>query len=274
MLRKPVLGVGWDVGGWLGQKQAVAVVTWENDSGCARWLGSARCFSIGSWHRGDWQIDDLVRLAWADAPADALVGFDVNVAIDAPLGFPLGFMNLLAGGPTISFDPRRPEIENPLAYRETDRHIFDVFGKKPLSASFDKLGNNATVAMVHTNRLRKQGRLCVLPFDDKLEGVPTAIEVYPALLKTAKVAGMPAPAASTEAVRRLLPAGAADGTDECDACICALMALASGLGGRFAGMPLMQSPPTLTSEITREGWIYYPSAEWAPRRSTASRFRD
>ena len=86
MLRKPVLGVGWDVGGWLGQKQAVAVVMWENDSGGARWLGSARCFSIGSWNRGDWQIDDLVRLAWADAPHNVLAGFDVNLAIDAPLG--------------------------------------------------------------------------------------------------------------------------------------------------------------------------------------------
>ena len=82
------------------------------------------------------------------------------------------------------------EIDNPLAYRETDRHVYRAFGKKPLSGSFDKLGNNATVAMVYTRRLSATGQLRVMPFDEPLIGIPTAIEVYPALLKSKVQAAM------------------------------------------------------------------------------------
>jgi hypothetical protein len=37
-MHQPVLGVGWDVGGWIGHKQAVAVAEWNNHS--AQWRGT------------------------------------------------------------------------------------------------------------------------------------------------------------------------------------------------------------------------------------------
>ena len=152
MMRQPVLGVGWDVGGWIGRKQAVAIVEWKDHS--AQWLATPTRFSIAQLGE-EWGVDDLVRCAWPEAPSEILDGRELVMAIDAPLGFPVAFSELLAQRSTPSFDPSGPEIENPLAYRETDRHIYRTFRKKPLSGSFDKLGNNATVAMVHTRRLSR-----------------------------------------------------------------------------------------------------------------------
>ena len=172
-MRQPVLGVGWDVGGWIGRKQAVAIAKWDDHS--AQWRGTPVRFSIADLGES-WSVDDLVRYAWPEAPSEILQTHELVMAIDAPLSFPVAFSELLAQRSTPSIDPRVAEIDNPLAYRETDRHIYRTFLTKPLSGSFDKLGNNATVAMVHTRRLSTAGQLRVAPFDEPQIGIPTAIE--------------------------------------------------------------------------------------------------
>lgn len=142
---------------------------------------------------------------------------------------PLAFTELLArrSTPLIQMGA---ELDNPLAYRETDRHIYRTFLKRPLSGSFDKLGNNATVAMVHTSRLATAGQLRVAPFDESQIGIPTAIEVYPALLKQKKRIGDRSAAACLPPVRALLPIG--------------------------VGLPTMQPPTGAIADIKREGWIF------------------
>ena len=124
MLRQPVLGVGWDVGGWIGRKQAVAIAEWKDHS--AQWLATPTRFSIADLGEC-WGVDDLVRYAWPEAPSEILETRELVMAIDAPLGFPVAFSELLARRSTPSFDPSGPEIENPLAYRETDQHIYRTF---------------------------------------------------------------------------------------------------------------------------------------------------
>ena len=143
MLRR-VLGIGWDVGGWRGNGQGIAVVEWADNS--PQWLGSPTSFSLSNLVE-DWGVDDLVRRSWPEAPQDILNNREVVLAIDAPLGFPIAFRDLLGGGPGPSIDLKNPEIENRLAYRETDRNIHRTFRKRPLSASFDRIGNPATVAI-------------------------------------------------------------------------------------------------------------------------------
>jgi hypothetical protein len=174
------------------------------------------------------------------------------------------YLGLLAQRSTPSFDPSGPEIENPLAYRETDRHIYRTFRKKPLSGSFDKLGNNATVAMVHTRRLSTAGQLRVAPFDEPQIGIPTAIEVYPALLKRKKRISDQSAAECFPTVGALLPRNVSDGTDECDACLCALLALAYGYRGQFVGLPTIQGPTDAIEETKHEGWIFYPASVGEP----------
>ena len=141
---KGVLGVGWDVGGWMGRKQAAAAFIVEGVQ--RRWVGVPRTFTIRDLDTGSGEA--LIRLAWDDAPADVLTRFRVIIAIDAPLGFPIRFRELVGGArPPMSYPGS--EIQNPFAYRRTEQHIHDAFEKKALSAPFDKLGNNATVALHH-----------------------------------------------------------------------------------------------------------------------------
>ena len=83
--------------------------------------------------------------------------------------------------------------------------------------------------MVHTSRLATAGQLRVAPFDESQIGIPTAIEVYPALLKQKKRIGDRSAAACLPPVRALLPIG--------------------------VGLPTMQPPTGAIAGIKREGWI-------------------
>jgi hypothetical protein len=78
-----------------------------------------------------------------------------------------------------------------------------------LSASFDKLGNNATVAMHHARRLAQQHRAHVLPFDEPDGAAVSIIEVYPALAKVPKDACChpPLPRASSAGAGAVAPFG-------------------------------------------------------------------
>ncbi|MBW3166103.1 hypothetical protein [Ferrimonas balearica] len=42
-----VIAIGWDVGGWQGKKQAVAIAAWNRGDAQVTWLGISRAFSFG-----------------------------------------------------------------------------------------------------------------------------------------------------------------------------------------------------------------------------------
>ncbi len=250
------LAIGWDVGGWLGKKQAVAVIAVET-GGTWHHLGASAPFSLRG--RTEFSVLDLVRTAWPEAPEDALGGRDVVVAIDAPLSFPRAFVDLLAGaaGERPTSDE---EIANGLAYRDCDRFIHGEHQKKPLSASFDKLGNNATVAMVLS---RQWGAgvepFVVLPSERLTHPRRELIEAYPALMKTRGVV--------VDHVRALLPSESRDvgdhlTQDQQDAAICALVALAH-LGIADRQLPSLVGP---VAGQSADGWIYAPSRAWVEGR--------
>jgi hypothetical protein len=106
MLRQPVLGIGWDVGGWIGRKQAVALAEWKDHSG--KWLGTPMRVSVAQLGE-NWNMDDLVRCAWPEAPSEILQSHELVLAIDAPLGFPVAFTELLAGRSTPRVNPTSAE---------------------------------------------------------------------------------------------------------------------------------------------------------------------
>jgi hypothetical protein len=63
---RPILGVGWDVGGWMGKHQAAAAVKWP----CQRrdWSEPKR-FSMDELGSG-WTVYDLVRSVWPGQGAE------------------------------------------------------------------------------------------------------------------------------------------------------------------------------------------------------------
>jgi Protein of unknown function (DUF429) len=178
MTTKPVLGVGWDVGGWCVSKQGVAAATLVD--GAVQWLSSPRAFRLST---GPINTFDQL-LAAAAGPNANPTAYRVFLAVDASLAFPAPFRAFLNGEDVPPFCPRK-RIENPPAYRFTEREVYRVFRKTPFSGSFDKLGNNATVAMWHLRKWKAADAVRVVPFDTARADMAVAIEVYPALAKLA-----------------------------------------------------------------------------------------
>ncbi len=250
MARKDLVGIGWDVGGWRGKKQGRAALLLAK-TGAAATCGRPRTWSLTD-AQDPCRLDDLIDLATGGRASRET--HRVVIAVDAPFGFPRGLARLVSGK-MAECSAGIPEVLNPYAYRDTDRLIEKRF-KKPLSATFDKLGNNATVAMHHLALWKRQG-LRVLPFDVDDGVSPIAMEVYPAIIRRSKTGPRPL---WLQAVLRLHHPRTKPGSDEQDALVCAALALAYGAKGA-AGMPVLQGP---TEPIaSTEGWIYYPvGSEW------------
>jgi hypothetical protein len=255
-----MIGIGWDVGGWLGNHQAVAMVR-VGDDGSVKWLGRPTRFRLNAL-RGVLTPKGLIDLVGGDP---ALLELErVVVAIDAPLGFPAAFCDFVAGWPFGSdtqvpdSQARDKEIDNPLAYRATDQHVEARFQKKPISAPFDKLGNCATVAMAHVRSWRTEHGFKVLPMD--AQGEREIIEVYPALVKANLTGGKGTGVADWFKRWMGTPPAANEPSDELDAAICARIAACRGGG---ADLPWLVSPHDVVGaadvkRVMKEGWIFYP----------------
>jgi hypothetical protein len=261
-----VLCIGWDVGGWMGRKQGVAITEWSPDS--IRYLGKPNSFRLPA--AALLTPADLLELGGVDP--GQLEHQRAVLAVDAPLGFPERFRALVGSWPSPKDSDElmvtRParEIDNPHAYRATDRHIFEHFSsgaagqKKPLSATFDRLGNNATVALEHAQFWRQKHSVAVLPFDSPSGAHTIVFEAYPALVKArlnAKDAGLD-PAFASHFPQP--PADLVPGSDELDALICSLFAVCLAADGA-QGIPRLVGPPDRHEAPHQEGWIYYPAIE-------------
>lgn len=244
-----VLAIGWDVGGWGGRRHGIATIRYSSGShwstACAP---TAVRLPAGLESFDEWK-------AWAcGLCGHSSAATRVVVAIDAPFGLPVAFGDLLDWRPA-QLPRERMLVTNPYALRKTDRWVAARF-KLPLSAAFDKLGNNATVAMHHLAFWRAQG-VRVLPFDADDDACPTALEVYPAIVRTDREGSQP------EWVRTLLSDCPRGDLHTDDALVCAALALAWACPGA-AGAPRLERAPSELPD--REGWIYYPeNSAWSPR---------
>ena len=241
----PFYSVGWDVRGWQSKQQAVAIARLGADG--LSW-GISRPFRLPPG-----QPVTIQALTSAVSTEEASLvdrARRVVVAIDAPLGFPVGLLRFLTQ-PEETVTPPKIEIRSRLAYRDCERWVKDEFNKKPLSAAFDKLGSNATLAMTLMRHARAAG-FTVMPFGDTPSD-RTIIEVYPGIAKRAHKKNERA----IEAVERWMPNGPVPGSDEYDACICAILGLVFGGAGPILGLPNLIPPPRdRQDQAKREGWIY------------------
>ena len=159
--------------------------------------------------------------------------YRVVIGIDAPLGFPNAFVALTAGR-RLTQQFGEGMGGNPYAFRETDRHVATRF-KWPLSGAFDKLGNNATVAMHYVAAWKADG-LSIVPFDNPRAQDDVALEVYPAIVRTRERGARP------PWYRELAPGWATRSGDDADAVVCAALAVAWACRGRW-GLPILAEPP-------------------------------
>lgn len=86
-------------------------------------------------------------------------------------------------------------MTNRYAYRDCERWLHEQYGKKPMSASFDKLGNNATWPITLTALLQQQDCAATWPETAEL----AMLGAYPAMMKQQFRSTAPATAAFSPA---------------------------------------------------------------------------
>lgn len=236
--------IGWDVRGWMSKEQAVAVLRVLDDR--IEWLGFCERFRFSQSE--PLNLSSLINPAFeGDTPSGITDFTEIIVAIDAPLAFSSGFCALVEG--KLQFlEPPKSEIDNKLAYRDCERWVREQFNKKPLSASFDKLGNNASLAISLASGLKREG-FSLVPQD----GTPSTrsiIEVYPGLTKN----GMGRHHAVISSLAPYMPIQFEPGTDIYDAAICALLGAVYSGWGRALNIPSLMQP--IADYDMTEGWIY------------------
>lgn len=265
------LYLGWDVGGWHGRSDGLSILA-EDKTGRlvsvgTPWQGNLTqgLFDIGC-HPGN--VRDLPKLCKIDTPSDSRL----ILGIDAPFRFPRVFNSLVNQELALHIPGRGKEnmIDNRLAYRECEQFIATHWKRIPLSASFDRLGNNATKAMSYlhfwTNRSdhaspNNQKSLLQIPFDSDDGKTDLSMEAYPALWKSRP--GTKAPWRTD--VSALL------GSDletlkihSRDACLCALTAACYDRQARDLphAWPKLAFPDDFKKYFNpKEGWIYVPAPD-------------
>ncbi|WP_349407357.1 hypothetical protein [Pseudalkalibacillus sp. SCS-8] len=240
------LGIGWDVGGWMGTKQGIAAAYFDSSTDTFSWIGQPRNTNIK--HHKEWSPEGIIDALDSSVSLDDFE--DIVVAIDASLGFPLKFQQLVNMSKS-ELDIPPKEIYNPFAYRETERHIFEKFNKKPLSATFDKLGNNTTLALSYALSWTANHDFKIIPQQGSNDESRSIIEVYPALIKESEQGF------KKEGLLDLIPADLPKKSDAYDASICALLALLFKGNGDLIENVMLTHPPDEFPYVKEEGWIYY-----------------
>lgn len=170
--------MGWDVGGWNCDKNALSrdalVVLNEHGQMIGNaWRGNIREIINTSQNTRECILGlfELCELALPETP------FHVTLAIDTPLGFSTALIDLLTEFKAVN------EIgdsqHNPYLYRETERFLFSR-GLKPLSPIKDMIGSQATKGM---HFLAKFAPQCEIPGVWSEGEYLTAFEGYPSACK-------------------------------------------------------------------------------------------
>ena len=241
-----LIGLGWDVGGWQGRKQGFAAYEWDSEVRKIRAIGNPFAADLRSFGNSFSPDEILKRLGFQRSNSKDIT---IVVGIDAPLGWPKEYQDLVAG---ITADDRKMlppsrEIDNSFAYRATERYLFETYGKKPLSATFDKLGNNATVAICAVNAWMQCG-YHLMPKISKSVEKRSIIEVYPGIEKQRNTIGKNAEIGELIAHTT--------NEDAYDAQICALLALSMADSAAVTGLHRLVEPPN-NPIYCQEGWIYH-----------------
>lgn len=148
--------IGWDVGAWNCEKNtnsrdALVVLNQHGELVGKPWRGNLRDTIAAAASYTDWLFTVAKFCQFEDATKAAFTTQSVVMAIDTPLGFSKGLLQLLQGEAVAT--PFTASCDNPYLYRHTERELF-AHGFSPLSAVKDMIGSQATKGL---HLLRKFG---------------------------------------------------------------------------------------------------------------------
>ncbi len=238
--------IGWDVGAWNCEKNAnsrdaLVVLNQQGELVGKPWRGNLRDTISAAASYADWLRTVAKPCQFDDNTKSVFATQNVVMAIDTPLGFSKGLLQLLQGEAVTT--PFTASSDNPYLYRHTERELF-AHGFSPLSAVKDMIGSQATKGL---HLLRKFG------FTPSPNGIwqlsqnqcqHRALESYPTVLKTSNTVQQYIQQLSSQTDFNTWH------QDIQDAAYCAIAALL-----------YHQQPNTIatpTKDVTTEGWIYVP----------------
>ncbi|KQA97545.1 hypothetical protein CGT92_15215 [Vibrio metoecus] len=238
--------IGWDVGAWNCEKNAnsrdaLVVLNAKGELVGKPWRGNLRDTIAAAASYTDWLFTVAKLCQFDDTTKAVFATHNVVMAIDTPLGFSNGLLQLLQGEAAAM--PFTASSDNPYLYRHTERELF-AHGFSPLSAVKDMIGSQATKGL---HFLRKFG------FTPSPSGVwqlsqnncqHWALESYPTVLKTSNTVQQYIEQLRSQTGFNIWH------QDIQDAAYCAIAALL------YQQLPNTMATPT--KDVITEGWIYVP----------------
>lgn len=232
---RPAFFIGWDVGGWNcdqnpESRDAIVILDDTMSTVGTPWRGNLRESITTSKKTSDW-LRALFTKCLAQYPDTPPT---VTMAIDAPLGFPDEFVNLITRKSFVEPDPISGR--NRYLFRHTERQLFER-GLNPLSPIKDMIGSQATKGMHVLAKFASKTESCGVWTDGDCFRV---IETYPAAGRDTK-----------QVKDFLVDRPSLGNKDKDDAHICALIAYL------FAKERNRLAAPTEDASLG-EGWIWIP----------------
>lgn len=179
-----IISLGWDVGGWYGDKNACTVMEYYNGT---LYQQPPTLFDF----RGNESIYDLESITNKIlAPVkNYLESHDKNlkiiIAIDAPLSFSKNFKQLVDRKIDVN-NFSNVKKNNSIAFRTTEILINNKF-KNCLSPVFDSIGNPTTLGQLVMLKLKSIGFKYIpvdsISYDSMESSNRIVIEVYPGILR-------------------------------------------------------------------------------------------
>ncbi|MEU8361248.1 DUF429 domain-containing protein [Nonomuraea sp. NPDC048882] len=217
-----------------------------------------------TWSSNGAQVTRLELGAKDDLLIEAITAA-TKTGIDCPFGWPVKFIDFITahrtGHVTVPQDVPALIWRHDLTHRVTDQAVEARTGRRPLSASADRIGHTTMRCAALLSTLAAQGH----PVDRR--GTGAAVEVYPAA--TLRLWNLPHQSYKrptelnvlVDRLKREAPwldlagheALCRTSADATDAVICALAARAGALG--LATTP----PPEHSETAAAEGWIALPT---------------
>ena len=274
-----IISIGWDAGGWYGDKNAFTTMEYRNG------IIIQRQTNILDFKKEDAFIDiDNAIVNKILEPIKSILNSDVKIiiAIDAPLSFSKNFRQLIERRINLNAFSNLKK-NNSIAFRTTEIIINNEF-KDCLSAVFDSIGNPSTLAQVVMLKLKALG-FKYLPIDsidyyqNNKDDNKIIIEVYPGVLRGREYYKETQAVEMNEKFKSKnyedcikyysdLNSGSKPKSlemDEFDSILCSLLGLSfakSFYGDKSNDIPLLEMETRIDSkyvaDAAQEGWIYYP----------------
>jgi predicted nuclease with RNAse H fold len=220
------------------------------------------------WAPGGATVHEVVVGADDDRIVAAVESSD-KAGIDCPLGWPAAFIEFVTDHSAHALstpDGVGKDRRRELAYRATDRFVYEQTRKWPLSVATDRIAHTAMRAAGLLSRLARSGQ----PVDRTGAGV--VVEVYPAASLrrwglTAQgykgTANVTALGGLVDALRQMAPwLHFGEHEEVCRRSDHAFDAVVAALAARAAKLGLVTAPDAEQAKLARtEGWIALPKGE-------------